>query len=327
MTKKVLRKLFKEKRSQLTLAQRKIASSHIFGHLAEHFKWENKVISIFLPIARLNELETAPIIEFLAKKNTLALPFTMLEQLAMGHRKLSDDTIITNNEWGIPEPQNGEIIHPALLDVIFIPLLISDEKGYRVGYGKGFYDRFMKRPFDFFTSLVALIILSPLLVVVAVLIIIKIGSPILFIQERPGKDEKIFKLYKFRTMTNKKDSQGRLLPDKDRLTAFGKFLRKTSIDELPELFNILKGDMSFVGPRPALYNQDDLVAEREKHGVHQVLPCVTGWAQVNGRDTLPIPETAKLDGEYIKHFSLWTDFKLLLKTLVAIIKRDLKSVV
>lgn len=144
MTKKVLRKLFKGKRSQLTLAQRKIASSHIFGHLAEHFKWENKVISIFLPIARLNELETAPIIEFLAKKNTLALPFTMLEQLAMGHRKLSDDTIITNNEWGIPEPQNGEIIHPALLDVIFIPLLISDEKGYRVGYGKGFYDRFLE---------------------------------------------------------------------------------------------------------------------------------------------------------------------------------------
>jgi O-antigen biosynthesis protein WbqP len=106
------------------------------------------------------------------------------------------------------------------------------------------------------------------------------------------------------------------------ITRIGKVLRKTSLDELPQFINILKGDMSFVGPRPALYNQDDLVIEREKYGVHRVLPGVTGWAQVNGRDTLPIPDKAKLDGEYIKHFGLWTDAKLLVKTVFAIVKSD-----
>ena len=143
MTKKVLRKLYKEKRGQLTLSQRKIASDKIAEHIAAHFNWENKVISIFLPIDRLNELETASIIQLLAKKNTIALPFTALKEFAMEHRKLATDTIITKNEWDIPEPQNGEIIQPTLLDIIFIPLLISDEHGYRVGYGKGFYDRFL----------------------------------------------------------------------------------------------------------------------------------------------------------------------------------------
>jgi O-antigen biosynthesis protein WbqP len=183
----------------------------------------------------------------------------------------------------------------------------------------------IKRIFDFIYALVGLIILAPLFLLIGLLIKIDSKGPIFFTQRRIGKAKKEFKMLKFRTMKidTPHNVPTHLMKDPDKyITRVGKVLRKTSLDELPQFINIFKGDMSFVGPRPALYNQDDLVAEREKYGVHQVLPGVTGWAQVNGRDTLPIPEKAKLDGEYIKHFSLWTDFKLLIKTVIAIIKSD-----
>jgi O-antigen biosynthesis protein WbqP len=184
---------------------------------------------------------------------------------------------------------------------------------------------YTKRIFDFIYALFGLIILAPLFLIIGFLIKLDSRGPVFFTQRRIGKDKIEFKMLKFRTMKidTPHNVPTHLMKEPSKyITRVGKILRKTSLDELPQFINILKGDMSFVGPRPALYNQDDLVAEREKHGVHQVLPGVTGWAQVNGRDTLPIPEKAKLDGEYIKHFSLWTDFKLLLKTLVAIIKSE-----
>jgi len=183
----------------------------------------------------------------------------------------------------------------------------------------------IKRIFDFVYALVGLVILAPIFLLIGLLIKLDSKGPIFFTQRRIGKAKKEFNMLKFRTMKiNTPDNvPTHLMKDPNKyITRVGKILRKTSLDELPQFVNILKGDMSFVGPRPALYNQDDLVAEREKYGVHQVLPGVTGWAQVNGRDTLPIPEKAKLDGEYIKHFSFWTDFKLLIKTVIAIIKSD-----
>ncbi len=184
---------------------------------------------------------------------------------------------------------------------------------------------YTKRIFDFIYALFGLIILAPLFLIIGFLIKLDSRGPVFFTQRRIGKDKIEFKMFKFRTMKidTPHNVPTHLMKEPSKyITRVGKILRKTSLDELPQFINILKGDMSFVGPRPALYNQDDLVAEREKYGVHQVLPGVTGWAQVNGRDTLPIQEKAKLDGEYIKHFSLWTDFKLLLKTLVAIIKSE-----
>ena len=183
----------------------------------------------------------------------------------------------------------------------------------------------IKRIFDFIYALIGLIVLMPLFVLVGVIIKIDSKGPIFFTQRRIGKDKKEFKMLKFRTMRidTPDNVPTHLMKEPGKyITRIGKFLRKTSLDELPQFINILKGDMSFVGPRPALYNQDDLVEAREKYGVHQVLPGVTGWAQVNGRDTLPIPDKAKLDGEYIKHFGLRTDAKLLLKTVFAILKSE-----
>ena len=147
------------------------------------------------------------------------------------------------------------------------------------------YAKYIKRILDFILSLIALIVLSPVLLVVAILVRIKLGSPIIFKQQRPGKDEKIFTLYKFRTMTDKKDENGNLLPDSERLTKFGKVLRSTSLDELPELVNILKGDMSIVGPRPLLVEYLPLYSEEQKHR-HDVRPGLTGLAQVGGRNSL-----------------------------------------
>ena len=188
----------------------------------------------------------------------------------------------------------------------------------------GFYF-YIKRIFDFIYALSGLILLMPIFLVIGTLIKLDSKGPIFFSQRRIGKDKNEFKMLKFRTM--KSDAPHNvpthLMKDPGKyITRIGKILRKTSLDELPQFFNILKGDMSFVGPRPALYNQDDLVLEREKYGVYKVLPGVTGWAQVNGRDTLPIPDKAKLDGEYIKHFGLWTDAKLLAKTVFAILKSE-----
>ena len=146
----------------------------------------------------------------------------------------------------------------------------------------GPYERFIKRFLDAFLSTGALIVLSPILLVIAILVRVKLGSPVLFIQDRPGKNEKIFKLYKFRSMTNQRDENGKLLPDDVRLTKFGRFLRSTSLDELPELLNIIKGDMAVIGPRPLLVEYLPYYSEEEHHR-HDVRPGLTGWAQVNGR--------------------------------------------
>ncbi len=168
------------------------------------------------------------------------------------------------------------------------------------------YKRYFKRPMDLILSLIALIILSPVLLVIAILVKLKLGSPVIFKQERPGLNEKIFTMYKFRTMTDEKDENGKLLPDSKRLTKFGKFLRSTSLDELPELFNILKGDMSLVGPRPQLIR--DLVfmtqAQRQRHSV---LPGLTGWAQINGRNNISWEGKFILDLEYIDDISFLND--------------------
>ncbi|HIX80845.1 MAG TPA: sugar transferase [Candidatus Erysipelatoclostridium merdavium] len=183
------------------------------------------------------------------------------------------------------------------------------------------YRLFIKRLLDFVLSLIALIILSPVILIVAILVKIKLGSPVLYKQERPGKNEKIFRMYKFRTMTDEKDEDGNLLPDDIRLTKFGKILRSTSLDELPELFNILKGDMSIVGPRPLLVNYLPYYTEREKHR-HDVRPGLTGWAQINGRNTTLWDDRLEQDVYYVKHISFKIDIWIIIKTIQKVIKRS-----
>lgn len=183
------------------------------------------------------------------------------------------------------------------------------------------YRFFIKRCLDFVLSLLALILLSPVLLIVAVLVRIKLGTPVIFKQERPGRNEKIFRMYKFRTMTDQKDNEGRLLPDEIRLTSFGKKLRSTSLDELPELFNILKGDMSIVGPRPLLVRYLPLYNERQRHR-HDVRPGFTGLAQVNGRNSISWEEKFEWDIKYIQHISFLGDVKIILKTIKTVIRRD-----
>ena len=158
------------------------------------------------------------------------------------------------------------------------------------------YKLFVKRVLDFVLSLIAIIVLSPVYLIVAILVRTKLGSPIIFTQERPGKDEKIFKMYKFRSMTDERDENGNRLPDEIRLTKFGKALRSTSLDELPELFNILKGDMSIVGPRPLLVKYLPLYNEHQRHR-HDVRPGFTGWAQCNGRNAISWEEKFDLDNQ------------------------------
>lgn len=178
----------------------------------------------------------------------------------------------------------------------------------------GIYEKYIKRPQDFFCALIAIIVLSPVLLITAILVRIKLGSPVLFTQERPGKDEKIFKLYKFRTMTDKKDENGNMLPDSIRLTSFGKKLRATSLDELPELFNILKGDMSLIGPRPLLV-RDMVFMSDEIRMRHTVRPGLSGLAQVNGRNAITWEDKFKWDLEYINKISFINDLKILLATV------------
>ena len=181
--------------------------------------------------------------------------------------------------------------------------------------------KYIKRILDIISSLLAIIILSPLLAVTAVLVKTKLGSPVLFRQERPGKDEKIFTLMKFRTMTDERDENGELLPDEVRLTKFGKFLRSTSIDELPELFNILKGDMSVIGPRPLLVQYLPYYTEEERHR-HDVRPGLTGWAQVNGRNNVTWEEKFSWDVKYVDEFNLILDIKILFRTIFNVLKRN-----
>ena len=183
------------------------------------------------------------------------------------------------------------------------------------------YAKYIKRILDFILSLIALIVLSPVLLVVAILVRIKLGSPIIFKQQRPGKDEKIFTLYKFRTMTDKKDENGNLLPDSERLTKFGKVLRSTSLDELPELVNILKGDMSIVGPRPLLVKYLPYYTEEERHR-HDVRPGLTGLAQVSGRNTISWKEKFDKDIEYVNNISFFIDCSVIIKTVIAVFKHD-----
>ncbi|EJC1446902.1 sugar transferase [Vibrio parahaemolyticus] len=179
----------------------------------------------------------------------------------------------------------------------------------------------MKRVIDVLTSLVAMVILSPVFCLLYFLIKIKLGSPVFFSQLRPGKDEKIFRMYKFRTMTDCRDENGHLLPDSERITQFGAFLRKSSLDELPSLWNILKGDMSLVGPRPLLVEYLDYYTDEEKRR-HKVRPGLTGLAQVSGRNNLGWDERLNIDIQYVNNPSLLLDIKILLKTFYKVIKKD-----
>ena len=183
------------------------------------------------------------------------------------------------------------------------------------------YDKYVKRLIDIILSLLAIVILSPVLIVVAILVRVKLGSPILFKQARPGKNGKIFYLYKFRTMTDEKDENGNLIPDDIRLTKFGKALRSTSLDELPEFFNILKGDMSFIGPRPLLVKYLPLYSEQQMHR-HDVRPGLTGLAQVNGRNALSWQEKFNYDLEYVNNISFGLDIKIFIKTFLVVLKRS-----
>jgi lipopolysaccharide/colanic/teichoic acid biosynthesis glycosyltransferase len=183
------------------------------------------------------------------------------------------------------------------------------------------YRMYFKRPIDFILSLIAIIVLSPALLVVAVLVKTKLGTPVIFKQKRPGLNEKIFTLYKFRTMTDERDENGELLPDKVRLTKFGKFLRSTSLDELPELFNILKGDMSIVGPRPLLKKYLPYYNEEEKLR-HTVRPGLSGLAQVNGRNNLEWDKRLAFDVKYVCNVSLFMDIKIIYKTILKVLKRE-----
>ena len=183
------------------------------------------------------------------------------------------------------------------------------------------YRKFFKRFFDIVLSLLALIVLSPVLLIMAVLVRVKLGSPVIFRQERPGKDEKIFWLYKFRSMTDERDDNGELLPDDRRLTKFGRILRSTSLDELPELWNILKGDMSIVGPRPLLVRYLSLYNEKQRHR-HDVRPGLTGLAQVNGRNAISWEDRFAYDVDYVASFSFALDVKILLLTVVVVFQRN-----
>ncbi|MDE6405108.1 MAG: sugar transferase [Lachnospiraceae bacterium] len=180
------------------------------------------------------------------------------------------------------------------------------------------YKKYIKRCLDFLLSLCGIIVLSPILAVLAVLVRVKLGSPVLFKQERPGKDEKIFTLCKFRTMTDARNEKGELLPDAVRLTKFGKFLRATSLDELPELFNILKGDMSVIGPRPLLVSYLPYYTERERLR-HSVRPGLTGLAQVSGRNFLDWDRRFQKDVEYVEHLTFGMDMKVLWLTVQTVL--------
>ena len=185
----------------------------------------------------------------------------------------------------------------------------------------GPYEKYIKRPQDFLCALLAIIVLSPVMLITAVLVAVKLGRPVIFKQERPGRNEKIFRIYKFRTMTDERDENGKLLPDDQRLKSFGKKLRSTSLDELPELFNILKGDMSVVGPRPLMpkylprYNAHQ--ARR-----HEVRPGFTGLAQIHGRNSISWEEKFDWDVRYVDHITFLGDWKIIFDTLKTVIKRE-----
>lgn len=193
------------------------------------------------------------------------------------------------------------------------------KKSYHKPYGP--YEKYIKRGLDAFLATGALIVLSPVLLITAILVRIKLGSPILFTQERPGRDGKIFKLYKFRTMTDQRGSDGKLLPDEARLSSFGKTLRSTSLDELPELVNIMKGDMSIIGPRPLLVQYLPYYTETEKHR-HDVRPGLSGLAQVNGRNLVKWDQRLAMDVEYVNRITFIGDVNIVLKTIKKVFAKE-----
>lgn len=187
------------------------------------------------------------------------------------------------------------------------------------------YRVFLKRFFDIVLSLCGIVVLLPIFILISVAIFIDNPGPILFNQKRVGKSKRVFKMLKFRSMktSTPKDMPTHLLANPEQyITRVGKFLRKTSLDELPQIFNIFVGQMSIIGPRPALWNQDDLIAERDKYRANDVRPGLSGWAQINGRDELEIPEKAKLDGEYVEKMSFFFDCKCFFGTIKSVLKRD-----
>lgn len=186
----------------------------------------------------------------------------------------------------------------------------------------GLYEKYFKRPIDIVCALLAIIVFSWLYIIIAIMVRVKLGSPVIFTQKRPGKDEKVFKLYKFRTMTDERDEDGELLPDEVRLTKFGKALRESSLDELPEVFNILNGTLSVVGPRPLLVSYIPRYNE-EQHRRHEVRPGLSGYAQVNGRNAISWQEKFRLDVEYVDHITFVGDVKIILQTVAkAFIKQE-----
>ena len=189
------------------------------------------------------------------------------------------------------------------------------------GHKKGFYEKFIKRPQDFLCALAGIVILSPVMLVTAILVRTKLGSPVIFKQERPGLNGRVFMLYKFRTMTDKKDEYGNLLPDEVRLTDFGKKLRSTSLDELPELFNILKGDMAVVGPRPLLVRYLPRYNAHQARR-HEVRPGFTGYAQVNGRNSITWEDKFDKDVYYVDHVTFLGDWKIIFQTVKTVVKRE-----
>lgn len=190
-----------------------------------------------------------------------------------------------------------------------------------IKHKKGFYEKYIKRPQDFVCALLASILLSPIFIVIVILVKIKLGSPVIFSQDRPGLNGKIFKMYKFRSMTNETDEMGRLLPDEQRLTSFGKKLRETSLDELPELICILSGKMSIVGPRPLLVKYLPLYNEHQARR-HEVRPGFTGYAQVNGRNAISWEKKFDLDVEYVDHVTFLGDWKIIFQTVKTVLKKE-----
>lgn len=185
----------------------------------------------------------------------------------------------------------------------------------------GIYEKYFKRLFDLLCGLLAIAVFWWLYIIVAIMIRVKLGSPVLFMQDRPGKDERIFKLYKFRTMTDARDEKGELFPDKVRLTSFGKMLRATSLDELPEVFNIIRGDMSIIGPRPQLV-RDMVFMTKEQRRRHQVRPGLSGLAQVNGRNAITWENKFSWDLKYIEKITFWGDIRIILKTIEKVFQRE-----
>ena len=208
---------------------------------------------------------------------------------------------------------------PATVGVVSVIGDLVKPKGNHKPYGS--YEKYIKRGMDAFLSTGALIVLSPVLLVTAILVRIKLGSPVLFTQDRPGRDEKIFRLYKFRTMTDQRGPDGELLPDEVRLTPFGKTLRSTSLDELPELINIAKGDMSIIGPRPLLVQYLPYYTETEKHR-HDVRPGLSGLAQVNGRNLAKWDQRLGMDVEYVKQITFIGDVSIVLKTIKKVVAKE-----